>query len=210
MRRALIIALAAGLVAGSLAGPAVAQKKKKKPKKPAAVELFLHGRGPVTEAYMHETWLDSNWMSMDNKKPTAAQPSSMFVTNYVGGPNTNCDGNGLLPVWKGDFAGKFKGNVTVKLHTIATPAASMNVALYADPTGTCSSAATGSEAPPPVATEAVAVPSGPGVTEVTFKGVSFASIGSLALQLHMVGPSPAQVRVLFDGASHPSSVMLAP
>ena len=204
--RKLILSIAILAVAvSSLGAPALAAKTK-------ATTLYLHGKAPVQEAYINEMWLDSIWMTMDATEPTKADPSSMNVTNYVGGPNTDCDGNGLLPVWKGDFAAKFKGDAKVTLHTVATPAATMIASLYADPTGTCAgNAATGpAEAPQPVGQVEVEVAPGPAATEIVFKKLNFKSLGSLALQLHIPNASPGQVRVLFDSATYPSNVQLLP
>lgn len=210
MRKTLVVALVAGLVVGTAVGPATAGKKGKKA---AVTTLYLHGRGPVAEGYINETWLDSNWMEMDTSEPTKAEPSSMFVTNYFRGPNTDCDGNGLLPVWRGDFAGSFKGDATVSLHTVATPAVQLTVSLYADPTGTCTSnLPTGaSEAPRPVATELIDVAPGQSVTEVTFKNLRFKAAAGLLLQLSIpTQTTPGQVRVFFDSPDFPSAVELKP
>lgn len=208
MKKIVAILMLTGLLVASLGGAAAAGKKAK----PST--LFLHGRGPVAEAYLNETWLDDFYMEMNTEEPTAAEPSSMFVTNYMRGPNTDCDGNGLLPVWKGDFVGKHKGDVTVTLHTIATPATDLVISLYADATGTCSSPGTPgvsepTEAPKPVATETVTVSPGPGVTEVTFENVKFKALSNVLLQLNIPNLStPGQVRVLFDSTDFPSSVTL--
>jgi len=203
MKKFLGLALVSGLLAASFGASATAGA--------SSTTYFLHGRGPVAESYINETWLDDAYMSMDTTEPTAAEPSSIFVTNYMRGPNTDCDGNGLLPVWRGDYVGKFKGTVTVTLHTIATPATDLVVSLYADGTGTCSSAGTPgvtepTEAPKPVATATV-TPATNGVTEVTFKKVKFKALSNALLQLNVPNlSSPGQVRVLFDSAAYPSGV----
>ena len=204
MRRTLI-ALAVAAIVASIAAPPVAAKK-------AATTFYLHGKGPVQEAYMNEMWIDSIWMTMDTTEPSSPAPSSMFVTNYLNGPNTDCDGNGLLPVWKGTYSGSFKGDVKLTLHTIATPATSMVVSLYPDPTGTCTSnLPTGtSEAPQPVAQAEVEVAPGHAETVVEFKKLKFKAIGGLALQLHMPPQTPGQVRVLFDSPEFASSLQLLP
>lgn len=208
MRRSVVIVIAAGLIAGAVAAPATAGKKKGKS---AVTTFYLHGRGPVAESYINETWLDSNWMTMDTTEPTNGEPSSMFVTNYFRGPNTDCDGNGLLPVWRGDYSGTFKGEAKVTLHTVATPAVQMRVSLYADPTGTCTSnLPTGaSEAPKPVATELVDVAPGHATTEVVFKKLKFKAAAGLLLQLSIpTQTTPGQVRVFFDSPDFASSVEL--
>ena len=209
MKKLLMLGVVAGLLASSLAVPATAAKK--------TTIFYLHGKGPVKpvqEAYINENWLDDIYMTMDATEPTAAEPSSIFVTNYFRGPNTDCDGNGLLPVWKGDYTGKFKGDVTVTLHTVATPVAPLVASLYADPTGTCSSegtpATSASEAPKPVAQTEIEVAPGHAETEITFKNVKFKAVASLALQLHIPTlTTPGQVRVLFDSADFPSSMTFA-
>lgn len=192
------------MVATAIAAPPVGAAK-------TTTTFYLHGKGPVQEAYINEMWLDSAWMNMDSTKPTDAEFASMFVTNYFRGPNTDCDGNGLLPVWKGDFSGTFKGAAKVSLHTVATPAVKMTVSLYKDPTGTCTSnLPTGaSEAPKPVATTVVDVAPGHAMTEITFKKVKFEAAGGLALQLSIpTQTTPGQVRILFDSAEFASNVQL--
>lgn len=203
MRKLLIALSSAALVVSTAAAPAVAAKK--------ATTLYLHGRGPATEAYINETWIDSNWMSMDTTEPSNPYPSSMNVTNYVTGPNTDCNGNGLLPVWKGNYVANFKGTVKVTLNTVATPNAQMTVSLYPDPTGQCTSnLPTGaSEAPPPAATSLVDVAPGQAETVVEFKNIKFKAVGSLALQLSMPGDA-AQIRILFDSPDFASNVSLSP
>lgn len=206
MRKLLLFLAGLAVLVSSLAAPAIAGKTK-------ATTLFLHGKGPVQEAYINEMWLDSIFMTMDATEPTKPEPSSIFVTNYFRGPNTDCDGNGLLPVWKGDFAANFKGDAKITLHTVATPATTMVVSLYADPTGTCTSnLPTGSsEAPKPVAQTEVEVAPGPAATEIVFKKLKFKSVASLGLQLHIpTQTTPGQIRVLFDSADYPSSLQLLP
>ena len=204
--RKLVLSLAAFTVlVSALAAPAIAAKK--------TTTFYLHGRGPVQEAYINESWLDSIWMTMDSKKPTDSEFSSIFVTNYMRGPNTDCDGNGLLPVWKGPFSGSFKGDAKITLHTVATPAAKMVASLYADPTGTCTSTTPGleSEAPDPVGQVEVDVAPGHNTTTIVFKKLNFKAAASLALQLHVPNmTTPGQVRVLFDSKDFPSSMQLLP
>ena len=193
MKKFVLSLLVLALVAAPLTAPATAGKAKK-------VTLFLHGTHQAGEAELPTTWLDDAWMTMDATKPSG-QPKSMFVTNYVGGPNTNCSGNGLLPLWKAEMKGAVKGTVTLHLHTVATPGATLVAALYPDANGECNEAAM-----PPAATTEVAVAPGHAMTEVKFENVNFKVLASLALQLHMAGPSPAQVRILYDGAGFESGM----
>jgi len=205
MRKLAVSLMALAVLGATVAAPAAAAKK--------TTTFYLHGRGPVQEAFIAESWLDDMWMTMDQEKPTGSEFSSVFVTNYLRGPNTNCDGNGLLPVWKGNFSGAFKGDAKVTLHTVATPAVNMTVSLYKDPTGTCASNIPGSEseAPQPFATTQVPVAPGHATTEVTFKKVKFKAGASILLQLSIPSmTTPGQVRILFDSSDFASSVQLLP
>ncbi|HET7482634.1 MAG TPA: hypothetical protein VFK89_07225 [Actinomycetota bacterium] len=197
--------LAALALVAVAAAPSMAAKK--------TTTFYLHGRGPATEAYINETWIDSNYMSMDTTEPANATPSSMFVTNYFRGPNTDCNGNGLLPVWRGEYSAKFKGDIKVTLHTVATPAVKMTVSIYPDMTGTCTSAPPvgDSQAPPPVATSTIDVAPGHGETVVMFKKVKMVAAASLGLQLSIpTQTTPGQVRILFDSSDFASNVQLIP
>lgn len=213
MRKIIVVALAATVVVGAIAAPATAGKKKK-PKAPAAqtVTYYLHGSQPAGEAEISETWLNDAWMKMDGTEPAGSQTRSIFVTNYVRGPNSNCDGNGLLPVWKGELSGTVSGPIKLTLHTMATPGAVIDVRLFSDPTGGCNEAAQ-----PPVAEQiGVAVPAGQAVTEVVFEDVTpFSPVASMAIQFNASllqttpgGPltHPGQVRILYDSTTAPTSL----
>lgn len=213
MKKALVVSLALSLIVGALALPA---EGKKKPA-PVATALYLHGSQPAGEAELPDTAVSSAWMAMDSTKPTDAAPKSMFVTNYLGGPNTKCSGNGLLPTWRGPLAGTVTGNVTLTLHTVASPAAQLKAELFPDGTGGCESAFGSTGYVPPAASAIVDVPPGPGTTEITFKHVKFKSVASLVLMLSIptttVGPAtpgePVQVRVLYDGSGFESGLKLS-
>ena len=204
MKRTLVLVMAIGLVFGAVASAEAAKAK------PKNVTLYLHGVQPFGEADLPDTWVSSAWYTMDPTKPSDATPKSMFVTNYLVGPNTACSGNGLLPTWRGALSGSVKGDVTVTLHTIGSPAAQMQVDLFADGTGGCESDLGSTGFVPPVASAQVAVPPGPGTTEVVFEDVNFKTQGSLVMMLSIPGApaNPYQVRVLYDGADFESAVEL--
>ena len=134
--------LAVACVAAAFVAPAEAGKVKT-----FKHTVYLHGTQQAGEAEAPDTWVGGIWMKMDGTKPAGDPPKSVFVTNYVGGPNTNCSGNGLLPVWAGDMKGTIKGTVTVALHTVASPAASLEARLYPDANGGCNESRDGSRAP---------------------------------------------------------------
>ncbi|MGH2730966.1 MAG: hypothetical protein ACRDJI_10225, partial [Actinomycetota bacterium] len=188
---------------GSLAMPAEAKKKKKKPPPaPVATTLYLHGNQPLGEAELPETWVDAIWHVMDATEPADGQAKSQFVTNYAGGPNPECSGNGLFPVWKGEISGTIVGDVKVTLHTVATPAAQINVELFADANGGCNDMAQ-----PASAAAVVDVAPGQAVTEVVFEGVNIPVAGSIVLQLESIIPgAPTQTRVFYDSSAMASSI----
>jgi hypothetical protein len=142
---------------------------------------------------------------MSQEEPEGATPKSQFVTNYAGGPNARCDGNGLIgTVWRGDLSGTVKGDITLTLHTAATPGAKLSVTLWPDDAGAC--AASGEEGPVPAAAVEVVPAPGQTATEVVFEGVNFTAARSLVLQVASAAASPGQTRVFFDSASHPSNM----
>jgi hypothetical protein len=200
MKRTLILLLIFGLVVGAVATAEAGKKKK-----PVVTNLYLHGTQPVGEAELPDTWISSAWMAMDSTTPDGSSPKSMFVTNYFGGPNTACSGNGLLPTWKGALSGTVKGDIKLTLHTIGSPAAVMQIDVFPDGVGGCDSAVS-MDYVPPAATAIVDVPPGPGVTEVVFEDANFKAVGSLVLMLSIPGgpANPYQVRVLYDGAGFES------
>ena len=207
MKRFLVLFLVLGLLMGSIA---TADAKKKA--KPVATTLYLHGTSDIGETEIADNVAGGLFMAMDPTKPDASTPKSMFVTNYLVGPNTTCSGNGLLPTWKGTLAGTVKGDLTITLNTVASPAAKMQVDVFPDGTGGCDAGELGSTGyVPPVASAVVDVPPGPGVTEVKFEGVNFKAIGSLVMMLSIPGApaNPYQVRVLYDGGGFDSSIQFS-
>lgn len=206
MKRSIVLFLALGLVVGSIATADAKMKAK-----PVATTLYLHGIAEAGEAELADNVSGGLFMAMDPTKPSAATPKSMFVTNYIVGPNTTCSGNALLPTWKGTLSGTVKGDLTITLNTVGSPLAKMQVDVFPDGTGGCDSAVGSTGFVPPAASAVVDVPPGPGVTEVKFEGVNFKAVGSLVVMLSIPGApaNPYQVRVLYDGAGFESNVMLS-
>ena len=203
MKKMIAVAVSLGLMAAALAvAPAQAGKKKA-----VKTTLYLHGTQPAGELELPDTWVNSLWFPMDTTEPSGAAPKSTFVTNYVGGPNTACSGNGLLPTWKGQLAGAVKGDLTVTLNTVATPATSLNVELFPDGSGGCESDLGSTGYAPPAAAQTVDLAPGPAVTEITFEDVNFKAGAWLVMMLSIGdAPHPGQVRVLYDAPGYDSKI----
>src|ERR671915_2178376 len=115
IRNIAAVVASVALVAAALI-PSIAQAAKPKPVK---TTLYFHGATPLGESESFPGVADA-YLPMDAKEPTGAEPKSKGITNYLAGPNYNCAGNHLFPVWTGPVAGSIKGDVKVTLHTIGT------------------------------------------------------------------------------------------
>lgn len=196
MRTPLAVSLVA--VLALLALPAAAEDHEPEPE-PERVEddviLYLHGDEEVGEL---EDPLGP-YRRMDRDAPADGDPKSVFVTNYVGGPNTRCDGNSLLPTWEGFFKGTVTGDVTVVLHTLAGPRANLAVELHADPGIGCVT-----EPPEPVPTARQIVALEPGLSEhvITFEDLEFDASFGMNLLIHgntSLAQNPTnQARLFYD------------
>lgn len=204
MRKPLVLALTAGLIASSLAGPAIAAKKKK----PVATTLYLHGTEVVGELQNYGLIASGTYMTMDKEEPTGAEPKSKFLTNYVAGPNTECAGNDFYPVWVGDVSGAVKGDVKVTFNTIATPGGVVDVRIWPDVASQlCTNETLGAfDYPEPAGEVRVTIPAGPGVVEAVIEGVNFKAGSKLMLQLTPDPASPFVGRALYDSTSYVSKI----
>ncbi len=216
MKRVLVVALAAGLIAGSLAGPAVAKKKKPKAK-PQALTLYFHGPYASGELDYAETLANTlqgipdGFQVMDSTEPSDPAPDSMFLTNYVVGPNTACSGNALFPTWEGDVIGKATGDLTVYLNALAHPASTVQVDVFADSLGGCDSSLGSTGYVPPVATAEVTLAPGAAENEIVFEDVNFEMALNMVIMVTPIDGAAAneptsQARVLYDSSSYASRV----
>lgn len=165
MKRVLAVAVVATLAATT---PALAAPKKKPaPPKPIKMTYFLHGSNQVGDA--EQNFLMAAGLPMDAKKPTGTTVKKKYVTNYIGGPNTECAGNSLLAFWDGNLAGTLTGAYSITLFTTAAPQAQVRVRLFDTPSASaCNSGAT-KEYPLPLLDKTVTVPPGDG--KVTISGL---------------------------------------
>lgn len=201
MRKPLALALTAGLVATALAGPAFAKPK------PVATTLYLHGNEVIGEVENFAVTSSGTYFKMDSTEPSATEPKSKQLTNYVGGPNTECAGNDLFPVWVGDLNGTVTGDITVTFHTISTPG-EVDVRVWPDVASQlCTNETLGAfDYPEPAGETRVALSPGPGTTEAVIEGVKFKAGAKLMLQLTPVVESPFFGRVLYDSTSYVSKI----
>ena len=176
---------------------------------------YLHGVQPVGEAEIPDSVLSSLYMPMDATAPTAGQPKSMQIINYLAGPNTHCSGNGLFPVWSGQVTGQIVGNLTLKLDVAALTANTggptgpyLSIRVFPDASSGCNDAYV-----EPAAKATVHLDAGLQTATVTIPNPNgFAVQESLAVMISSVdgGPgtwtAPYGARVLYDSTDHASSL----
>lgn len=198
MRKAIIVALVLGLLVGATSGPAAGKKKKAKP---VATTLFMHSEVPIGEIESTEGLLESTYMAMDATEPSNQIPASMHLLGPTPafGPNTDCAGNQLFPIWVGDVSGTVKGTMKATFDVVASGGV-VDVRVWADVQSLmCDGGLTGdaSDYVPPVAQQEVELPIGPGTIEVKFKKMNFKAVGSLMFQITPLA-TPPYGRVFYD------------
>jgi hypothetical protein len=188
------VSVAAGLVTAT-AAPA-------KPK-PVTVTHFLHGTQQYGEA---ENFAGTGaFPVMNSTPPTGTSARSSGITNYVGGPNTNCAGNSLFPVWVGAVDGAPTGDAKVQLFLQTAGSGSFEVRLFADVDAQqCNEAYPGD-----IGSETVAFTSGQDKATVVIKNINrkHKPLHSLMLQVTpVVGAPPYFARVQYDATTANSSI----
>lgn len=182
MRKSLVVAMILGLLVGSIA---VADAKKKA--KPVATKLFLHGATVVGENDSFSL-VNEAFLPMDTAEPTGSEPKSRLITNYLGGPNTQCSGNNLFPVWSGQLAGTIKGDVKLTFNAIGTPG-DVVVRIWPDIgpgsnlCDTSNPVSPSSDYVDPAGETVVTLPPGTGTVEAVMKNVNLKAVGSVVIQL---------------------------
>jgi hypothetical protein len=187
-KRLIAVGLAAGLLAGIMVMPAEAAKKKKK-KKPVATTMFLDGTSQWGEEdqIANGTYLKLTAAAGDGEK-------SMAVPNYVGGPNTECAGNSLMPVFVGGLSGRVVGDLKITFDAMSTPASKVEIRVWPD----LSAQACNESYVPPFGATTVDMPAGQGTVEATIEGLDFTSQGGLMIQITpVIGVPPSFGRVFY-------------
>jgi hypothetical protein len=185
-KRLIAVGLAAGLMAGVIAMPAEAAKKKKKP---VPTTMFLDGTSQWGEEdqIANGTYLKLTGAAGDGEK-------SMMLPNYVGGPNTECAGNSLMPVFVGGVSGRVVGDLKITFDAMSTPASQVEIRVWPD----LSAQACNESYVPPFGTTTVAMPDGSGTVEATIEGLDFTAQAGMMIQITpILGGPPAYGRVFY-------------
>lgn len=205
MRKVVTVLVMLGLIAGSFVVPAEAAKKKKKAK-PVQTKLFFHGTQTYGELEAPDHATGGPYKSMDAKAPEGSA-KSMQVINYVRGPNPNCAGNSLFPVWVGNVAGTVTGDMKVTFRALSSPT-KLEVRVWSD----VASQMCNEEFPEPTRMVVVDVPAGQSDVEAVLAGSPVAIQGALMVQIQPVwdvadnGFTPRFTRVYYDGADAMSGI----
>ena len=185
--------LAVAVVAGVLNAP-LAQAKPK----PVTVTQYLHGTQSFGE--LQRPFGQGDFAVMDSTAPTGTSARSSGLTNYVGGPNTECAGNSLFPVWIGAIDGTPTGDAKVDLFLQTYGSGAFEVRLFANVTEQLCNA----DYPGALASETVTLTNGQDKASVVLKNFNRKGkpMGSLMMQLTPVVTAPPYVaRVQYDAAS---------
>lgn len=186
-RKLVVLMLIAGLMAVNLAAPVEAKKKKKA--KPVATTLFMEGAGNFGE---EDQTANGTYLKLQAEPGSGEK--SMGMPNYVGGPNANCAGNSLVPVFVGPLAGKVTGDMKITFDVNATPAAQAEVRVWPD----IAAQACNDAYVEPAGAVVVDLPAGGGTVEAVVEGLDFEATSVMMIQVTPVlAPPPSYARVFY-------------
>lgn len=185
VKRLIVIALVAGLIAGALVAPAGAAKKKKKAKA-VATTLYMQGSETIGESESMSIVADG-YLDLVPEEPEGSDTKSKGLLNYVRGPNDQCAGNSLWPVFVGRLSGTVKGDMTVVLNVASTPG-EIKVRVWPDVNSQmCTQETLGSfDYPEPAAEAVVAVSPAETEIEIPLEKVNFKATSVLMVQVSPV------------------------
>jgi hypothetical protein len=144
----------------------------------------MDGSQPAGEAEALE------FLSLVPEAPSAEK--SMQLINYVGGPNTECAGNSLFPVFVGSLRGRVTGDIKVQFNAAST-AGAVDVRIWPDVYGQlCNEAYL-----PPARSVRVNLPAGPGLVEAVLSGASFDVGDQVMVQITPVVETPFVGRMFY-------------
>lgn len=185
-KKLLVAALVAGLLTANMAAPVEAKKKKVKP---VATTLFLEGESTFGE----EDQL-GNGTYLKIQADEGSGQKSIGVPNYTVGPNVNCAGNSLVPVFVGSLVGQVVGDMTVTFDAGATPGAKVEVRVWPD----VAAQACNESYIEPAGAAIVDLPAGQGSVEAVIEDLDFESSAGLMIQITpVIGSAPSYGRVFY-------------
>ena len=196
MKRTTVLGIVlVSLTAGALQASAAPAKK------PVKMAYFLHGTQDIGEIEAQT----GDYPVMDAKAPTGSAARSYGATNYVGGPNTECAGNKLFPVWIGAVDGAPVGDATVELFLETHGAGTLDVRLYAD----VDAQACNADHPTPIGSQTVTLADGQSKATVVLKNINRKAkpVTSVMLQVTPIPAAPPFIsRVQYDSTGAASKV----
>ena len=188
--------LAVAVVAGALSAPAAQAKPK-----PVTVTQYLHGTQDIGEVQGQT----DGYGVMNATAPTGTSARSYGITNYVGGPNTECAGNALFPVWIGAVDGTPTGDAKVDLFLQTVGSGSFEVRLFANVEEQLCNA----DYPGALASETVTFTNGQDKASVVLKNFNKKGkpVASLMMQITPVLAAPPYIaRVQYDATAANSRI----
>lgn len=189
-KKLLVAALLAGLLTANLAAPVEAAKKKKV--KPVATTLFMEGDSKFGE---EDQLANGTYLKLQTTQGSGEKTAG--VPNYVGGPNTKCAGNSLVPVFVGGLVGRVVGDMKVTFKMNSTPASKVEVRVWPD----LAAQACNESYVEPAGAVIVDAPAGQGTVEAVIEGLDFESIGGLMIQVTPVRAAPPSYGRVFYGTA---------
>ena len=189
-RKTIAMIVLVGLVASVGAVPASAKKKKAKP---VATTLFMEG----TSQFGEEDQSPASGGYLKLQSAEGSGEKSMGIPNYTGGPNTNCAGNSLMPVFVGPTAGRIVGDMKVSFPAMSSPASAVEIRVWPDVAAqACNEAYI-----EPAGSVQVDMPAGQGTVEATIEGLNFTAVGGIMVQITpVIGGAPSYGRAFYGTA----------
>lgn len=205
-RKLVVLAVLSALVAGMVALPAEAAKKKKP--KPVVTTLYMHGSAPIGEADGVQWFADGagpqSPMTLDGVEPSGGATKSMnFFSPAL---NDQCTGLPLaFPTFTGPLVGTITGDAKMTLHFASAPA-NIKARIWADigAFSACNDAYV-----PPASEIDIAVPGGQSTVEATFEGLNLTATQFVMIEILSLSGTDwggNSGRLLYDSTSAPTSI----
>lgn len=191
IRKLVIVGLIGGLLATTVVMPAHAKKKKAKP---VAHTLYMEGTTPFGEMEMANVPVARPGGYLQLIPEAGTGEKSMMIPNYVGGPNSECAGNSLMPVFIGEVTGTVVGDMKITFPAMAT-GGSVELRVWPDITAQ----ACNDSYIPPAGSVQIDLPSGEGTVEATIEGLKFTPQATMMVQITSLPAAPPSYGRAFYG-----------